>query len=192
MRKQASRRALLGAAGGTLAVVLAGCSGSDGDANGETTDGGTTAGGGNGDGDGDGATTNGGGTTTDASPTPTATGDGATTIDEFLANTSNYEGVEDLTGTEAVAVDVGAEGNGAFFAFAPAAVRVDAGTTVTWTWTGQGGPHNVAAVQGAEFESQVTSEEGTTFEQVFEDSGTVLYECSPHSGAGMRGAVVVE
>lgn len=186
MHTQVDRRTLLGAVGGAVTVLLAGCGapsgGTDGDSDGETT-GGTTA------------TTDGGGGTTAAGTATDAAGTteaGATSIDEFLADTSNYDGVEDRTGTDPVAVDVGAEGNGAFFAFAPPAIRVDAGTTVRWTWTGQGGTHNVRAVQGADFESAVTSDEGTTFEQVFEDSGTVLYECSPHTGAGMRGAVVVE
>ncbi len=191
MRSQASRRSLLGVLGGAVTVALAGCTGSDGDTDGETTNGGTTA---DGSGGGDGGTTDGGGTATDASPTPTPTrtGEGATTIDEFLADTSNYDGLEDLAGRDGVDVAVGAEGNGAFFAFAPPAIRIDAGTTVTWTWTGQGGVHNVQAVQGASFESDVTDEEGTTFRQTFDETGTVLYECSPHSGAGMRGAVVVE
>ncbi len=182
------RRSFVGAVGGTLAAALAGCTspsgGDDGAAGGQTTagaGGGTTAG--------DGGTT--ATSTAAATPTPSPTEAEAVSIDEFLANTSNYDGVADLTGRDAVEVEVGVEGNGAFFAFAPPAVRVDAGTTVTWVWTGQGGSHNVRAVQGADFESALTGEEGATFEHVFEDSGTVLYECSPHTGAGMRGAVVV-
>jgi len=121
----------------------------------------------------------------------TATG-GQPTVEAFLSRTDNFDGVEDRTGTDAVGVDVGVEANGAFFGFGPPAVRVDRGTAVTWTWTGQGGTHNVVARHGADFESDVTSEEGHTVRRTFDESGTVLYACAPHEGAGMRGAVVVE
>lgn len=187
MSTHVRRRSVLGSVGGAIAVALAGCSdGGNGDGDdGDEGDDGTTA-----DGTDAPSTT---APSTTAPPTTATTAEGdELTIDEFLADTSNYDGIEDLTGSESVAVDVGAEGNGAAFAFAPAAIRVDAGTTVTWTWTGQGGTHNVAAVQGADFTSEQTDAEGTTFEQVFESAGTVLYECVPHTGAGMRGAVVVE
>lgn len=126
------------------------------------------------------------------SPTQTDTGGGETTIEEFLAGTSNYDGIEDVSGTTDVEVDVGVEGNGAFFAFGPPAVRISQGTTVSWTWTGQGGIHNVKAIQGADFESESKSEAGATFRRQFDDPGTVLYACIPHQGAGMKGAVVVE
>ncbi|MFD1646818.1 halocyanin domain-containing protein [Haloarchaeobius litoreus] len=114
------------------------------------------------------------------------------TVESFLSETSNFDGVVDRTGSDAVGVDVGVEANGAFYGFGPAAVRVDQGTTVTWTWTGQGSTHNVVARHGATFASEQTSEEGHTFEQVFDESGTVLYVCEPHEGVGMKGAVVVE
>lgn len=114
------------------------------------------------------------------------------TVEEFLSATDNFDGIEDRTGTATVDVKVGVEANGAFFGFGPPAVRVDGGTTVTWTWTGQGGPHNVVARHGAEFESEQTSEEGHTFQRIFDEPGTVLYVCSPHEGTGMKGAIVVE
>jgi len=113
------------------------------------------------------------------------------TVESFLSETSNFDGVVDRTGSDAVGVDVGVEANGAFYGFGPAAVRVDQGTTVTWTWTGQGSIHNVAARHGAAFASEQTSEEGHTFEHVFDEPGTVLYVCEPHEGLGMKGAVVV-
>ncbi|WP_310899647.1 plastocyanin/azurin family copper-binding protein [Haloarcula onubensis] len=67
--------------------------------------------------------------------------------------------------------------------------RVDAGTTVTWVGTGNS--YNVVHERG-DFESDLTAEEGSTFEHTFESAGTYLYYCAPHLGFGMRGAVVVE
>jgi len=113
-------------------------------------------------------------------------------VESFLSDTSNFDGIEDRTGSESVGVDVGVEANGAFYGFSPPAVRVDTGTTVTWTWTGQGGIHNVSAEHGADFEAEQTAEEGNTYEQTFDSAGTVLYVCVPHRGVGMKGAIVVE
>jgi halocyanin-like protein len=90
-----------------------------------------------------------------------------------------------------VTVAVGAEGNGGNFAFDPAAIRVSSGTTVVWNWTGQGAQHNVVAEDGS-FESELTEEEGFTFEHTFSESGTYEYACTPHRSLGMKGAVVVE
>lgn len=112
-------------------------------------------------------------------------------FDGWFDDVSNYDGVVDATGQEAVTVDVGVEGNQGAFAFGPAAVRVDAGTTVTWEWTGNGGAHNVAAEDGS-FESGTVSDAGYTFEQTFEATGEVKYVCTPHQSLGMKGIVVVE
>jgi halocyanin-like protein len=90
-----------------------------------------------------------------------------------------------------VTVTVGAQGNGGYLAFDPAAVRVSSGTTVTWEWTGQGGSHNVVAEDGS-FESELVAEEGHTFSHTFEESGAYRYYCQPHETLGMNGAVVVE
>ena len=94
----------------------------------------------------------------------------------------------DRTGQDEVAVAVGA-GNG--FAFDPAPVRIDAGTTVAWEWTGRGGGHNVVAVDES-FESTLTAEAGHTFTHTFTEPGTNEYVCTPHQTQGMRGVVVVE
>jgi halocyanin-like protein len=102
----------------------------------------------------------------------------------------NYEGTVDKTGQKRVTITVGAEGNGGSFAFSPAAVRVDPGTTVVWEWSGNGGFHNVVAEDGS-FESEMTGEAGFTFERTFEDAGVVKYACAPHETMGMKGAVVV-
>jgi halocyanin-like protein len=112
-------------------------------------------------------------------------------FDGWFDDVSNYDGVLDATGRDAVTVDVGVEGNQGAFAFGPAAVRVDAGTTVTWEWTGNGGVHNVAAEDGS-FESETVEEAGYTFEQTFETAGEVRYVCTPHRSLGMKGIVVVE
>jgi halocyanin-like protein len=130
-------------------------------------------------------------TTATTTATTTET-EGSPTVEEYLSDTDNFDGVVDRTGRDAVGVEVGVEANGAFFGFGPPAVRVDRGTTVTWTWTGQGGVHNVIARHGAEFESDLSSQEGNTFQQTFDETGTVLYACNPHEGTGMKGAIVVE
>ena len=113
-------------------------------------------------------------------------------VDRYLNETDNYDGtIQDETGTGSVTVDVGAEGNGGNFAYAPPAVRIDTGTTVTWVWTGDGNAHNVVEETG-EFQSQQAVEAGYEFEHTFEEPGTYRYYCTPHLGFNMRGAVVVE
>ena len=93
----------------------------------------------------------------------------------------------DRTGEATVTVAVGADGG---FSFAPAHVRIDAGTTVVWEWTGYGGGHNVYAVDGS-FASDLVAGSGHAFERTFEAPGTVEYVCTPHQTRGMRGTVAV-
>ncbi len=124
--------------------------------------------------------------------TPTATESPQQAVDQYLNETSNYDGtIQDETDSDSVTVDVGAEGNGGAFAFAPPAIRVSPGTTVTWVWTGNGNGHNVVHEQG-DFESEQSTEAGYEFDHTFESAGTYLYYCAPHLGFGMRGAVIVE
>ncbi|WP_255198392.1 halocyanin domain-containing protein [Halorarius litoreus] len=111
-------------------------------------------------------------------------------LTDWFANVSNADGVVDERGTPRVTVQVGAEGNGGGFAFEPAAVRVDPGTTVVWEWTGEGGAHNVADEDGA-FESDLVGEAGHTFSHAFDAAGVSLYACTPHKAMGMKGAVIV-
>ena len=111
-------------------------------------------------------------------------------LSEWFSNTDNYDGVVDETGADEVTVEVGAEANGGAYGFAPAAVRVDPGTTVTWEWTGAGGSHNVVETDGA-FESELVGEEGHAFEHTVESEGVFRYSCTPHGTLGMKGAVVV-
>ncbi|MEF8784952.1 MAG: halocyanin domain-containing protein [Haloarculaceae archaeon] len=172
------RRTILRTAGIALTGALAGCSGGENTED-ETTDEEPP-----------------GDETEQPTETPTTTPDddaqSPPSVDEFLAETSNYESIEDRTGTDSVEVQVGAEANGANFGFSPPAIRIDQGTSVTWVWTGKGGIHNVAARYGADFRSEQTSESGHTVTESFDESGTVLYVCIPHEGTGMKGAIVVE
>jgi halocyanin-like protein len=117
--------------------------------------------------------------------------DGASAFGGWFDNTVNYDSVADKTGANEVAVEVGAEGNNGPYAFAPPAIRVGTGTTVMWKWTGKGGSHNVVAQDG-NFESELSTKKGHTFEHTFENSGTYKYSCEPHEAMGMKGAVVVE
>lgn len=113
-------------------------------------------------------------------------------IDEYLSDARNYDGrIIDARGNEDAEVMVGAGEGG--LAFDPAAVRIDSGTTVLWEWSGQGGIHNVVSVEESheEFQSDRQSSEGATFTHSFDAGGIALYECNPHAGQGMQGAIEV-
>lgn len=178
------RRFVQVTAGAAAATLLAGCSGGGNGGGGSGGDDGGSGGDDGGSGDGG----NGGGG---------SGGDGGSG-DEYLSeepdyggwfdDVDNYEGTLDRTGADEVTVEVGA-GDG--LSFAPPAVAVSTGTTVVWEWTGQGGQHNVSEENGT-FESELTDEEGHTFEYTFEESGTFRYVCTPHESVGMKGAVHVE
>ena len=114
-----------------------------------------------------------------------------TDFDGWLSDVGNYDGtVVDATGQEEVTVDVGVQANGGAFGFGPAAVQVDAGTTVRWEWTGEGSRHNVVN-EAENFESELAAEEGFTYERTLDSEGVVKYYCTPHRGLGMKGVVVV-
>lgn len=169
------RTALLTLSG--IAGGLAGCSGGDG-----------------GDGGGDGGDTPAETATPTPTPTSTPTPENQVPeeVTEWLSDVENYDGtVADRTGQSEVTVQTGAEGNGGNFAYDPAAIRIDSGTTVVWEWTGKGGSHNVATDSGGDFESELVGEEGHTFEHTFDSTGAVTYFCTPHRGVGMKGAVIV-
>jgi halocyanin-like protein len=101
-------------------------------------------------------------------------------------------GTEDLRGESEVTVEVGASGNGGNLAFSPAGIWVDPGTTVTWEWTGEGGDHNVAATDGpAELDSPLQADGTYEFEFTEDLAGITNYQCEPHAGLGMLGAVAV-
>jgi len=169
--------------------ALAGCSGGGSGGGGDGGDGGSGGDGGGGDGGGgDGGSED---TATDSGGSDGGDGGASAELEEWFSNVDNYESVVDETGSDQVTVSVGAQGNGGAFAFDSAAIRISTGTTVTWEWTGQGAQHNVADEGGA-FESDLSAEEGFTFEHTFEEAGTYRYVCTPHRSLGMKGAVVVE
>ena len=105
---------------------------------------------------------------------------------DWFDGVDNFDGTVDATGLDEVRVTVGASGNGGAFAFEPAAVRVDPGTTVVWEWAGDRG-HGVAAADG----SYSSPEAGGAFAMRFDGDGISKYACPTHGDAGMRGAVVV-
>ena len=74
--------------------------------------------------------------------------------------------------------------------FVPQDVTVKAGTTITWTNSDQV-PHTVTkdGGPGADFDSG-NVDPGSTFEQTFEEPGTVDYVCTIHPG--QAGTVTVE
>jgi halocyanin-like protein len=94
-----------------------------------------------------------------------------------------------MRGEDSVTVEVGVEANGGPYGYAPAAVHVDAGTTVQFEWTGNG-EHPVVHQDG-DFESDLYTTSGVNFEHTFEDDGIYNYYCTPHRGLGMKGSVVV-
>ncbi|NUE01593.1 halocyanin domain-containing protein [Halorubraceae archaeon YAN] len=108
--------------------------------------------------------------------------------DGWFDDVDNYDGTLDFTGEDTVEVVVGAGDDGLLYD--PAAIEIDAGTTVVFEWTGNGGDHNVAASDDS-FESELVGDEGHTFEHTFDDEGTYTYLCTPHEALGMKGAVNV-
>jgi halocyanin-like protein len=128
-------------------------------------------------------------------------------IDEWLTETDigaaddTYDGtLVDRTGQDSVTIDVGAEGNDGFYAFAPSAVVVSTGTEIRWRWTGEGQQHNVEAVpaeQLGESDYEFSSGEaveatGVQYTRAFDESGIALYHCEPHLALGMKGGIAVE
>ncbi|MDL0121827.1 MULTISPECIES: halocyanin domain-containing protein [Halobacterium] len=114
-------------------------------------------------------------------------------IDDWLGDVSNYDGVRDETGSSEVTVDVGVDANGGAYGFGPAAVRVDPGTTVTFDWVSN--THNVAVESQPDSADwggvEEINNEGYTDSHTFETAGVYTYFCSPHRAMGMKGAVVV-
>lgn len=126
------------------------------------------------------------------SQTETATEETNASVDEYLADTGNYDGtIEDNTSEDSIDVMVGAEGNGpGAQAFDPVVTKVSPGTTVTWVWTGDGGRHKIVH-EGGEFSSGGVSASGFTYEHTFDEPGTYLYYCDNHTEVKMRGAIIV-
>lgn len=123
----------------------------------------------------------------------------------YLSDEGTWGGeTVDASGEELVHVGVGTPGNGGDFAFAPAAVYIEPGTTIEWEWTGNGGGHNVVHDPDGDperdevvFDSDeemtipTPSDEGETYERTFENEGVYPYVCTPHDLQEMKGVVVV-
>jgi len=73
------------------------------------------------------------------------------------------------------------------FAFAPANIIVDVGTTVTWT-NDDAVPHTVTSDDGGELNSELLNP-GDTFSHAFDTPGAYAYHCTPHPN--MLGLVTV-
>jgi amicyanin len=73
------------------------------------------------------------------------------------------------------------------FAFAPANIVVDAGTTVTWTNYDSVG-HTVTSDDGDELDSPLFGK-NKTFSHTFDEPGEYAYHCAPHPY--MKGLVTV-
>ncbi|MEF8812652.1 MAG: halocyanin domain-containing protein [Halovenus sp.] len=131
----------------------------------------------------------------------------------WLAEEGTWDGVTlDARGVDEVSIDVGADGNGGSFAFAPPVILVDPGTTVRWVWTGAGGAHNVVHVNpdvdsltdSGNFDQLVFNsqevheptqidEPGFTYEftPAEGDEGAYPYVCIPHRSLEMKGVLVI-
>ena len=128
-------------------------------------------------------------------------------IDTWLTETEiggadeTYEGVlVDRRDRDTLTIEVGTEGNGGDFAYAPSAVLVSSGTNIDWEWTGRGNPHNVEAEpedQIGESDYEFSSGEavggsGVQYSLSMDMAGIALYHCEPHLGLGMKGGIAVE
>lgn len=107
---------------------------------------------------------------------------------DWFEDVPNYDSVVDVTDKNTVTVTVGADDG---YIFAPPAIRVSPGTTVVWKWSGKGASHNVVE-SNSTFKSDLSGENGYTFEQMFDEEGTYRYYCEPHRAMGMKGGVLVE
>jgi halocyanin-like protein len=135
-------------------------------------------------------------TPTTAEPTSAEPTDSPSTpeyipLDEWVANSSNFDGIVDRTDHSEVTVLVGAEGNGGSFAFEPPALLLRSNTTVIWVWTSKSGAHNVDFRTLEVDSGDPTDAAGATFEHEFERPGTHLYACDAHRPLGMKGGFEV-
>lgn len=115
--------------------------------------------------------------------------------DDWLDEVPNWDGeTEDLTGEDEIEVlngdseDIGVEGT---YAFEPADVQVDPGTTVEWTWVGDTGHSVTHEADDPEFDSETITGDGETFEYTFEEEGIYDYYCIPHRSLEQKGRVRV-
>ena len=102
-------------------------------------------------------------------------------------------GYRDARGESETTVTVGARGNGGTFAFSPANLWIDPGTTVTFEWTSNN--HNVlpeSQPSDGGFDGHEPIENGGfSFKFTFETPGMYEYYCEPHRSVGMLGGIAV-
>ncbi|WP_255197856.1 halocyanin domain-containing protein [Halorarius litoreus] len=102
-------------------------------------------------------------------------------------------GTEDARGQDSVTVTVGANGNGGTFAFSPASLWIDPGTTVRFNWVSDN--HNVVpedVPEGVSWEGNSEIQNtGASYEFTFEEGGLYTYFCEPHRSLGMLGGIAV-
>jgi halocyanin-like protein len=107
--------------------------------------------------------------------------------------TGNFDGTVDRTGQDSVTIEVGSQGNGGPYAYGPAAVRIDPGTTVTFEWVSN--THNVLIEEQPSDSGwdgvEAIENQGFSHEFTFETEGIYKYYCQPHLALGMKGAIVV-
>lgn len=168
-KHDSERRSFLLASGGALTIALAGCIGSETQVPGTVDE--------------------------PDEADDTADDDGNGDVDDEVAahldGVGNFDEVHDYTGEEEVTVLNGeVDGIDQTFVFDPAAIRIEAGTTVVWEWAG-GDTHSVTDVDG-EFDSDLLSGDGETWDYTFDEPGTYLYVCTPHEALDQKGAVIVE
>ncbi|VTT85127.1 Halocyanin [Halorubrum sp. DM2] len=107
--------------------------------------------------------------------------------------------IVDARGLDNPEITVGAEGNGGPVAFDPSAVIISPETVVKWVWTAHG-HHNVVSDPNAQLgesnrafsSGEIVERENNLHTEVFDEAGTVLYQCEPHLDLGMKGALVVD
>lgn len=74
--------------------------------------------------------------------------------------------------------------------YSPLVVKIAPGDTVRW----ENMPtHNVETIDGLvpEGVEKINSPMGENYQHTFEEEGIYIYQCTPHIGAGMGGAVIV-
>lgn len=127
---------------------------------------------------------------------PTA-GDAATEaaadvpLEEWLAGANGYDGrIVRQSPRSSPTVMVG-EHTDDGLAFAPPAIEVAPGTNVRWDWSGDGGRHNVVALDGTFDSGRTNAQGGTGYHYVFTEPGVHRYVSEPDREDGMRGVVVV-
>lgn len=121
-------------------------------------------------------------------------------IHDYMTDAINYDNIlSNRTKGNIVSIAVG-RGNDEGLGYLPAAIRVTTGTKIIWEWSGeQQREHDVTFVDVPENASttsdlssgEPTDEEGKRHELSLDEEGIYLYESSPHSEDGMKGAVFV-